>query len=72
MLDDAFTLAKGGHIKMQQALDLTRYLRSETDFIPWYAVWSHLRALMNLYADTELGRQMKVRTLGMACLINLN
>ncbi|XP_026687366.1 aminopeptidase N-like [Diaphorina citri] len=61
ILDDAFTLARADLVSYETALELTRYLKTEKDFIPWYAVWSHIRDLLHTYAQTEVANQMKVR-----------
>ncbi|XP_026679329.1 aminopeptidase N-like [Diaphorina citri] len=59
ILDDAFTLARADLVPYEAALELTRYLKTEKDFIPWYAVWSHIRDLLHTYAQTEVANQMK-------------
>ncbi|KAI5723325.1 hypothetical protein M8J76_004274 [Diaphorina citri] len=59
ILDDAFTLARADLVSYETALELTRYLKTEKDFIPWYAVWSHIRDLLHTYAQTEVANQMK-------------
>ena len=33
-IDDAFTLARAGHIPYEQVLDMTRYLSKEKDYLP--------------------------------------
>uniref|UniRef100_A0A8D8VIK1 Aminopeptidase N n=1 Tax=Cacopsylla melanoneura TaxID=428564 RepID=A0A8D8VIK1_9HEMI len=59
LLDDAFTLSRTGLISYDIALELTKYLSKELDYIPWYSLWSHVRYLLHTYDETELGNQMK-------------
>lgn len=42
LLDDAFTLALVDTLSYVQAFDLTLYLKSEQQFVPWKAVLSEL------------------------------
>lgn len=37
LLDDAMNLARGGLLDYRIAMDLTRYLELETDYVPWKA-----------------------------------
>ncbi|XP_015606053.1 aminopeptidase N [Cephus cinctus] len=37
LIDDAFNLARAGYIDYSIALNLTKYLHQETDYIPWVA-----------------------------------
>ena len=37
IFNDLFNLAKTGHVSYNLALDSTKYLFSETDYIPWKA-----------------------------------
>ncbi|XP_067327470.1 aminopeptidase N [Anolis sagrei] len=42
LIDDAFNLARAGHVSTILALDTTRYLANETDYLPWDAALSNL------------------------------
>lgn len=37
VVDDLFNLARGGVVKYSQAIDIVRYLKNETHYIPWLA-----------------------------------
>ncbi|XP_034233964.1 aminopeptidase N-like [Thrips palmi] len=50
MLDDALSLARAGLLKYPVALNMTRYLRTETDPIPWTAALGHLDFLNKMLA----------------------
>ncbi len=49
LLDDAFVLASVHLVPYKSALDLTLYLKHETEYVPWRAVLSDLN-----YVDTML------------------
>ncbi|OXA37624.1 aminopeptidase Ey [Folsomia candida] len=48
LLDDSFQLAFSGHIPIDAALDLTKYLNQEVDFLVWKSVEKSLTKLGNL------------------------
>ena len=52
LLDDSFNLALAGMIPYKHALDFTRYLKFEQDYVPWNAVLSELN-----YIDIMLYKQ---------------
>ncbi|XP_070160927.1 aminopeptidase N [Polyergus mexicanus] len=37
LIDDALNLARAGYLNYDSALQITKYLNQETDYIPWYA-----------------------------------
>ncbi|KAG5684937.1 hypothetical protein PVAND_014145 [Polypedilum vanderplanki] len=37
IVDDLFNLARGGDVEYKQAIDIIRYLKNETHYIPWLA-----------------------------------
>jgi aminopeptidase N len=37
LIDDALNLARGGYLNYGTALDVTKYLSHETDYVPWKA-----------------------------------
>lgn len=49
LLDDAFVLASVNMVDYQLALNLSVYLKQETEYVPWNAVLSELN-----YIDTML------------------
>lgn len=54
LLNDAFSLAEATHIKYDTALELTRYLAKETEYVPWSVASSKLRSLKGLLYYTDL------------------
>lgn len=36
LIDDCYHLMKAGYVNYKTFLDLTKYLKRETDYIPWY------------------------------------
>uniref|UniRef100_UPI00398E96E8 aminopeptidase Ey-like n=1 Tax=Pristiophorus japonicus TaxID=55135 RepID=UPI00398E96E8 len=42
LIDDAFSLARGKHIPITRALETTRYLHMETEYLPWDTLSNHL------------------------------
>ncbi len=54
LLDDAFVLASVHMVPYRSALDLTLYLKHETEYVPWNAVLSELNYIDTmLYAEGE-------------------
>ncbi|NWH17545.1 AMPE aminopeptidase, partial [Grus americana] len=51
ILDDAFSLARPGLVNYSVPLDLTKYLRNETDYLPWHRVISSVTDLANMLED---------------------
>ncbi|KAF1514260.1 Glutamyl aminopeptidase, partial [Eudyptula albosignata] len=51
ILDDAFSLARPGLVNYSVALELTKYLRNETDYLPWHRVISSVTYLANMLED---------------------
>ncbi|NXO55369.1 AMPE aminopeptidase, partial [Aramus guarauna] len=51
ILDDAFSLARAGLVNYSVALELTKYLRNETDYLPWQRVISSVTYLANMLED---------------------
>nr|CAD7409546.1 unnamed protein product [Timema cristinae] len=47
LLDDAFNLARAEILDYTTALEITKYLSRETDYIPWYSALSSLSYLNN-------------------------
>jgi aminopeptidase N len=51
LIDDAFSLAKGGYIDYSIAFDILKYLVREDDFFPWYTGYRHLNALITDFGN---------------------
>ncbi|NXE13206.1 AMPE aminopeptidase, partial [Lophotis ruficrista] len=51
ILDDAFSLARPGLVNYSVPLQLTKYLRNETDYLPWHRVISSVTYLANMLED---------------------
>ncbi|NXM69554.1 AMPE aminopeptidase, partial [Serilophus lunatus] len=51
ILDDAFSLARPGLVNYSVPLELTKYLRSETDYLPWHRAISAVTYLANMLED---------------------
>ncbi|XP_032753236.1 glutamyl aminopeptidase [Rattus rattus] len=50
-IDDAFALARAQLLDYQKALNLTRYLTSEEDFLPWERVISAVSYIISMFED---------------------
>ncbi|EAA08434.6 AGAP003077-PA [Anopheles gambiae str. PEST] len=48
LLNDAFALADASLLAYNHALELTRYLSGETEYVPWSAIASKLKNIRNL------------------------
>ncbi|XP_039920765.1 glutamyl aminopeptidase isoform X2 [Hirundo rustica] len=51
ILDDAFSLARSGLVNYSVTLELTKYLRSETEYLPWNRAISAVTYLANMLED---------------------
>ncbi|NXN79471.1 AMPE aminopeptidase, partial [Bombycilla garrulus] len=51
ILDDAFSLARPGLVNYTVPLELTQYLRNETDYLPWNRAISSVTYLANMLED---------------------
>ncbi|KFV75904.1 Glutamyl aminopeptidase, partial [Struthio camelus australis] len=60
ILDDAFSLARAGLVNYFVALELTKYLTNETDYLPWHRAISAVTYLADMLEDdTNLYLQFK-------------
>lgn len=50
-IDDAFALARAQLLDYEKALNLTRYLTSEKDFLPWERVISAVSYIISMFED---------------------
>ncbi|XP_041355968.1 endoplasmic reticulum aminopeptidase 1-like isoform X1 [Gigantopelta aegis] len=53
-IDDAFTLVRAGKLSLKTALDLTKYLEKETDYIPWRTAIDNLNFIEHLIYYKEI------------------
>uniref|UniRef100_U3JVG0 Aminopeptidase n=1 Tax=Ficedula albicollis TaxID=59894 RepID=U3JVG0_FICAL len=53
ILDDAFSLARPGLVDYSVPLDLTIYLRNETEYLPWHRAISAVTYLANMLEDDQ-------------------
>jgi hypothetical protein len=53
LIDDAFSLAKGGYIDYSIAFDILKYLVREDDFFPWYTGYRHVTALITAFGNRD-------------------
>ncbi|NWV09614.1 AMPE aminopeptidase, partial [Ptilonorhynchus violaceus] len=51
ILDDAFSLARAGLVNYSVPLELTKYLRYETEYLPWHRAISAVTYLANMLED---------------------
>ncbi|XP_005182090.2 glutamyl aminopeptidase [Musca domestica] len=54
LISDAFALADAGQLDYNIALDLSKYLRKELDYVPWVVGASRLRNITNLLYATDM------------------
>ncbi|XP_015517541.2 uncharacterized protein LOC107222622 [Neodiprion lecontei] len=54
LIDDAFNLARAGYLSYNIALSLTRYLRQETDHVPWTAAFNAFAHLDRMLARSTV------------------
>ncbi|BFZ00939.1 hypothetical protein BsWGS_03978 [Bradybaena similaris] len=54
IINDAWNLAKAGHIGLDTALATIEYLHKERDYIPWYAARTELNYVESMLALTPL------------------
>ncbi|NXM15054.1 AMPE aminopeptidase, partial [Ploceus nigricollis] len=53
ILDDAFSLARPGLVSYSVPLELTKYLRNETEYLPWNRAVSAVTYLANMLEDDK-------------------
>ncbi|XP_061399843.1 glutamyl aminopeptidase [Musca vetustissima] len=54
LLNDVFALADASQISYEVALDMTKYLEKESDFVPWYVAATKLQALQGNLMQTDI------------------
>lgn len=60
VISDTLSLAKSGLLDYSTALDLTRYLEKETEFIPWDAALESFTFLHKMISQTQSYRHFRV------------
>ncbi|XP_053320874.1 aminopeptidase N-like isoform X2 [Spea bombifrons] len=59
IIDDAFNLARAKYINTTRALDTTRYISNDTEYMPWQAMFSSLSYFTQMFDRTEVYGPMK-------------
>ena len=60
LLNDAFSLAEATQLEYQIALNLTKYLANETEFVPWSVASSKILGLKSLLYYTDVYQKFTV------------
>ena len=61
LLNDAFALADASMLKYDLALEMTRYLAKEQEYVPWATVASKMKNIRNLIYDYQSYEDITVR-----------
>ena len=61
IIDDALNLARNGLLRYELALQVTSYLHSETEYIPWAAALTGLRYIEEMLKRTPAYGDFKAR-----------
>lgn len=56
LINDVFVLADAGQVDYSIALELSKYLEKELDYVPWNVAASRLRSISNLLYFTDMYR----------------
>ncbi|XP_053320872.1 aminopeptidase N-like [Spea bombifrons] len=59
IIDDAFNLARAKYINTTRALDTTRYISNDTEYMPWQAMLSSLSYFTQMFDRSEVYGPMK-------------
>uniref|UniRef100_A0A3B4ZL34 Aminopeptidase n=1 Tax=Stegastes partitus TaxID=144197 RepID=A0A3B4ZL34_9TELE len=62
LVDDAFNLARAKLVDVTLALNSTRFLRHETEFLPWESALRNLEYFVLMFDRSEVYGPMQVRT----------
>ncbi|XP_063268446.1 aminopeptidase N [Prinia subflava] len=54
IIDDAFNLARAKYVNVTLALDTTRFLSQETEYIPWQAALNNLQYFQQMFDRSEV------------------
>lgn len=61
VIDDAFALAEAGLLQYEVALNITRYLRNEKEFLPWTKAFVGFDKIQRYFGDEPEVQDMRVR-----------
>jgi hypothetical protein len=61
ILDDIFSLAEAGRVSYSLAMDMTRYLTSETEYIPWKVASNKFNKFDALLTSSPSYAKLRVR-----------
>lgn len=61
ILDDSFELSRAGHLELEVALNATRYLKGERDYLPWVTSLSNFRYLDDLMQNDNRYAMFQVK-----------
>lgn len=53
MINDALTFARADLLTYEKALQLVRYLKNETDYVPWTAAFSSFSFILGRFKPDE-------------------
>lgn len=59
IINDAFNLARAKHVSTTRALDTTKFLSKEVEYMPWQAALSSLSYFVQMFDRTEVYGPMK-------------
>ncbi|CAG2236935.1 CD249 [Mytilus edulis] len=65
LIDDVFNLARAGLVKHTTALDMTKYLKKEEDYAPWYSALGGLGFIRKMLQKSPAYEQFKTYTLNL-------
>lgn len=54
LIDDAFNLARAKYINVSLALQMTKYLKNETEYVPWQSALSNLQYFILMFDRSEV------------------
>lgn len=55
LIDDAFNLAKTGHLNYSVLLNLSKYLKKENESLPWYSAMNGFSYLIEKMPRNNIG-----------------
>ena len=61
LLDDIFSLAEAGLVSYTLAMDMTRYLTSETEYVPWSVASTKFKKFHTVLISSPSYAKLKVR-----------
>jgi hypothetical protein len=74
LLDDIFSLAEAGLVSYTLAMDMTRYLTSETEYVPWNVASTKFKKFHTVLISSPSYAKLKVRrklTVLLACSLHV-